>query len=523
MWCRKDISEDFIKDNSTQKYYNEYFSFQVGIMVEQRKMRLTDVQDQANQIMRSRRFEVFFTGNRHKLLDLGHNMDVIKLELLASYDTLGIAKTNPFKRKDSKIGWLHWNSWLFSKHCVICDANCNTIVYPMVYECYECKSRYCKTCVKLAMVINDSQCLSCNSPQDLSNSPGIFSKSFLPKIGAKKYKEFKPKILEILGKKFEKLVEYKELCLVFYRESAGIEWTPGTHQEQKSVKTEPVFKVVRRCLDETCKGYLNNWKCGLCDKYFCAECHVQKNARVDEDHVCKDDDKATVAMLKAESKPCPQCGTPIYKNGGCDQIWTPCCRIAFSWRTGELEKGRIHSPEYYDFMRRTNNGVVPREREDNADNGCIEVDYNSLRYSLRGIKLNWDMYHQLFEHVRAETPRLPENTNAVPDGDLALKYLTDDITEENWKKELKKRIKTTRKQVEIRQIYDMFIMSATFLFQTLVQSRDSEKFKNDYKELYIYVNQHIQKIKDRYKSKEQKYFLRNSILDGLIKKDSEVA
>jgi hypothetical protein len=492
-------------------------------MIEQRKMRLTDVQDQANQIMRSKRFTVFFADNRHKILDLGHNIDGIKLELLVSYDTLGIAKTNPFKKNGSKIDWLAWNSWLFGKHCVICDAYSSIDIVPnRDYECYECKSRYCKTCVKLAMVVNDSKCLSCNASQDLSERTVFFPTSLLTKIRAKKYNEFKPKILEILYKKFEKLIEYKELCLLFYRESAGIEWTPVTQQEQKTIKTEPVFKVVRRCLDEKCKGYLNNWKCGLCDKYFCAECHGQKNARVAEDHVCKDDDKSTVAMLKAESKPCPQCGTPIYKNGGCDQIWTPCCRIAFSWRTGELEKGRIHSPEYYDFMRRTNNGVVPREREDNADNGCIEVDYTSLRYSLRGVKLNWDMYHQLFEHVLAESPRLPENTNAVTDRDLALKYLTDYITEKNWKKELKKRIKATRKQVEIRQIYEMFIMSATFLFQTLVQSRDSEKFKNDYKELYIYVNQHIQKINDRYKSKEQKYFLRSTILDGLIRKDSEV-
>jgi hypothetical protein len=162
-------------------------------------------------------------------------------------------------------------------------------------------------------------------------------------------------------------------------------------------------------------------------------------------------------------------------------------------------------------MRRTNNGVVPREREDAGANGCIEVDYYSLRVNLRGINLRWDNYHQIFEHVQAMIRGLPADTNAVTDRDLGIKYLVNDITEDAWKKELKKRLRATRRQVEVRQIYEMFVMTATYIFQTLVQTRDPEEFKRTFRALFIYVNNHLKNINNKYKSVDRKYFLIDTI------------
>jgi primase-polymerase (primpol)-like protein len=73
MWCRKPMTDEFIKENSTQKFYGEHFDYQVGIMIEQRKMRLTDVQDEANSIIRDRNYKIYFDENRHKLFLFNDN------------------------------------------------------------------------------------------------------------------------------------------------------------------------------------------------------------------------------------------------------------------------------------------------------------------------------------------------------------------------------------------------------------------------------------------------------------------
>ena len=74
---------------------------------------------------------------------------------------------------------------------------------------------------------------------------------------------------------------------------------------------------------------------------------------------------ATAKMIKDSSRGCPGCGERISKIDGCDQMWCPSCHVAFSWRTGEIENGRIHNPHYYQWMRaNAAGGVIPREPND---------------------------------------------------------------------------------------------------------------------------------------------------------------
>ena len=71
-----------------------------------------------------------------------------------------------------------------------------------------------------------------------------------------------------------------------------------------------------------------------------------------EYHECDEDKKETVKLLRQDTKPCPKCGELIHKlPNGCDQMYCIKCPTAFSWRTGQLERGHIHNPEYYRWMR----------------------------------------------------------------------------------------------------------------------------------------------------------------------------
>ena len=116
---------------------------------------------------------------------------------------------------------------------------------------------------------------------------------------------------------------------------------------------------VRACPDENCRGFLSSqWKCGLCEKWTCNHCHVLKGPDRNIEHTCNPDDIATAELLANDTKPCPSCGTGIFKIDGCDQMWCTSCNTGFSWRTGRIEN-TIHNPHYFEWLRR-NGGQIPR-------------------------------------------------------------------------------------------------------------------------------------------------------------------
>jgi len=131
----------------------------------------------------------------------------------------------------------------------------------------------------------------------------------------------------------------------------------------------------RKCPDSECRGYLSTqWKCGLCEKWACHECHVIKGNVRDAEHTCDPDTLATAQLLSKDTKPCPKCSTPIHKIEGCDQMWCTQCHTAFSWRSGRIET-HIHNPHFYEWQRRQNNGEAPRVVGDFV---CgRELDYRS--------------------------------------------------------------------------------------------------------------------------------------------------
>jgi hypothetical protein len=132
---------------------------------------------------------------------------------------------------------------------------------------------------------------------------------------------------------------------------------------------------VRACPDGDCRGYLSSvWKCGLCSKWTCPDCHVVKGIAQDTEHTCNPDDVETAKLLKKDTKPCPKCATGIFKIEGCDQMWCTQCHTAFSWRSGRIET-HIHNPHFYEWQRRQNNGEAPRVVGDFV---CgRELDYRS--------------------------------------------------------------------------------------------------------------------------------------------------
>ena len=77
-------------------------------------------------------------------------------------------------------------------------------------------------------------------------------------------------------------------------------------------------EFVRECPDEECRGFLSTaWKCGVCEKWTCPDCHEVKGTTRDVEHTCNPDAVATAQLLARDTKPCPKCRTGIFKIDGC--------------------------------------------------------------------------------------------------------------------------------------------------------------------------------------------------------------
>jgi len=90
------------------------------------------------------------------------------------------------------------------------------------------------------------------------------------------------------------------------------------YQDVGRTTTTERAEFVRACPDQNCRGFLSTqWKCGVCEKWSCPDCHEIKGFTRDAAHVCNPDTLATARLLANDTKPCPNCRTGIFKIDGC--------------------------------------------------------------------------------------------------------------------------------------------------------------------------------------------------------------
>ena len=264
-------------------------------------------------------------------------------------------------------------------------------------------------------------------------------------------------------------------------------WVVGEKTDAK--KVEWVWK----CPDGNCRGFMDNQHCcGVCNKHWCPQCHDE----LEEGHTCDEDKKKSIQMICKDSKPCPKCSTVIYKIDGCDQMWCPDCKTAFSWEWGTIET-KIHNPHYYEYLRNTK-GHVPREEGD----GC---GFPLRPYLINECKDQWsmDVYLALFRtfmHSMNHT----KNQWIVNQQDeetelklLRVQYLSKDLSYDKWKWNLQKRDKHVRKCKEICQVFDTLTNAGGDIFSNTNQEVDDiiEQAGN----LLEFVNEAFVKISKRFK------------------------
>jgi len=436
-----------------------------------------------------------------------------------------------------------------TKECSVCLEKVTGSLRKEV-PCQYCQYAACLTCVKRYMLESpqDAHCMNCKRAWNREFIDSYLSMSFRknalkthreailldrekarlpllqPRISAKvRAEEMNKEILESMKtiQDMEKtLAAARQEVYRFQnrqhrlREIAAGRIAPEA--ENQDADKKEVRQFTQKCPVDDCRGFLSSqWKCGTCQTYICNECLVPKGKERDAAHTCNEDTKATAALIRKETKPCPKCGMGICKVDGCDQMWCVSCQTPFSWTTGRLVFGVVHNPHYYQWLREQNGGEAPRVAGDVPCGGLvnfytIERGFTNKIYPIAR-KKEVEAIHRLSAELLDQHLRQFARFDEVPDnGDLGIDYTLKLISEEEWKKKLWQRETKREKSLELRGPLDLLanvcsevLRRMAEIHQVGTETPEAKKKQftdllNQLRTLKKYVNGELTKIGVRY-------------------------
>lgn len=273
-------------------------------------------------------------------------------------------------------------------------------------------------------------------------------------------------------------------------------------------------QFIMKCARDGCRGFLNEqYTCSVCDGATCPHCHVFKEA----EHECNEEDVATVALLRRDSKRCPNCSTWIHRYEGCAQMFctNPECHTLFDYRTLRIlgEMDHVHNPHYTEFLAQQRTQHQPaREAGDIPCGGMPHVEelYAALssamlhnvspdawgfpavptaQPSMPRFRLPLHRLHNVREHssirdvilrtviashrmvahvehvtmeqyrIRVDEPELEE---------MRVHFCLGDFDEASWRTRLQRREKDRNKKYEIFLVLQMVVHACSDLFRQMV-------------------------------------------------------
>jgi len=227
-------------------------------------------------------------------------------------------------------------------------------------------------------------------------------------------------------------------------------------------KEKKQLEFTRVCPSESCNGFMNKkWECGVCDKNFCSKCNNEKV----EGHTCDPNDVETMNLLRKDSKPCPSCGTVIFKISGCHQMWCIECHTAFDWVTGRIASGVIHNPHFYEFQRQNPDSLGMRQAGRNFGDipcGGFPTSQELINYlqdkfgrnspkSIRMMNL-----HRSISHIdRVVLNELTRDDDRDDNYSSRISFLMGHITEADFKNSIQRNDKRRSKNENVRHLMEM--------------------------------------------------------------------
>ena len=385
-----------------------------------------------------------------------------------------------------------------------CNVCCDKITKRNIITCHFCDYVTCKPCTKRFILDGTIApvCMNCKKPWNRETLTNNFGKTFI----VKEYKEKRennlfetekalmPETQEIATrqkriKDINKEIYTLQVRLRELKSQKKLLQEEGGAPAASETKKTSIAKLMIKCPVKECRGFASSigYACGVCDTKICKECHEPVN---EDGHTCDKNTLETVKLLKKDTKHCPKCQVGIHKIEGCDQMYCTQCHTAFSWCTGEIVIGeRIHNPHYYEYLRRT--GTTPgREIGDipcgGLPNQWMMRNFHKDRYIMNA--------HRIFVHIDGIELRNYRTNRIENNRDLRIKYINNEITEEQFKRTLQKREKDVEKKREILQVLNTCIVVGSDILRRLLSHNDSETATKEIQELVTFTNESMVKI-----------------------------
>lgn len=378
-----------------------------------------------------------------------------------------------------------------------------------------CDYVVCRDCTKqfLLSTIKEPHCMNCNVAWNRDFLCKNFPKTFLDKEYkdhrkqilldrekaripetqdlARRYKDWKERqekkdeLLEELAKEAEPLRQqleriYRKQSYLHARsfESAG-NWELLPKKE-RTTRKESKPQIVCSCPRNGCKGFIDtsNHECKLCSCVICKDCHVEITSG--EEHECKTSDIETKKEIQKSTKACPKCHTRIFKIDGCNQMWCTHCNVAFNWRTGELERGPVHNPHYFQWLREGNNhegqvrnpgdmhcGGLPGPRtfiQSLKRVKCPLIQETTMCTILRGAS---HIQHEIIHSIRRRL-RTPQDYSMQ-----RARYILGDLEESKFMSNLMRDQKKNEYSQDMLHIYELYVNVITEKLRKLIEYLDA--------------------------------------------------
>ncbi len=383
--------------------------------------------------------------------------------------------------------------------------------------CPFCEYVCCSKCVQtyLTSSADDANCMNCKRLWDRETLTSLLTKTFingdLKKHRENMLLERETSMMPTTQAYVEQELQRRKNCALLHRVQAERNelkrklWELNRTCFEISRNLNPPLEnerrsFIHRCGNPDCRGFLSSaWKCNICSMYTCSECNALKGVDRDAEHVCKQEDKDTMQLIRRECKKCPGCAQFITKIDGCDQMWCVSCHTAFSWRTGHIVNGTIHNPHFYQFQQQS--GRAQRNIGDIPCGGIPNYRHlsHALYHSHKSPEYEFCMKtHRIASHIeQVELPRYNDVVTETNNIDLRVKYMLNELSPDTFKSKIQQREKASQKKRDIALILNMFITTCSDFFREMCHSKNLSHVP-ELKELVNYTNRNLMVISKRY-------------------------
>jgi hypothetical protein len=351
-----------------------------------------------------------------------------------------------------------------------CSICCSTQKKTKEVICARCDLHFC---IKCQITYGKSDCMNCHIE---------FSKTFMNKrFGAKFFNTIiKPKLIK-------KLVDEQKEFLPLMKPI--VDWELDNRNKKKTfrygikerllecplINTSFGKNVIFPCVVLDCNGFVTNNECATCHIAICMSCREAMTLP----HVCDIDILKNIALINADTRPCPRCKTNIFRTDGCNHMFCTNCHTHFDWKSGHTLLNSTNG--HYTNQARFNTKVAQVASDVTSSAISNECTPFSLYQDLVPLSnINKIYSHKLIRSIYEDsnTIRLIKfhkyNERIVLEKylkklqELQIKYLLNELTIDEWGKQIYNITNKKNIHLEYATIFVLYISSINMFQQQML-------------------------------------------------------